>query len=64
MKWGTEPRRTCILSIPDDVWQLHRLQGDEPPEVVFGAECALYGSCPMRKGDGTCWCWQARREDG
>lgn len=29
-------------------------------EIVRGKDCALFDSCPMRKGDGTCWCWQAR----
>lgn len=30
-------------------------------EVVSGAECAHFERCPMRRGDGSCFCWQAER---
>lgn len=30
-------------------------------EVVTGSECDLFFACQMRKLDGSCWCWQARR---
>lgn len=29
-------------------------------EIVRGRDCALFDRCPMRKGDGTCFCWQGR----
>lgn len=35
--------------------------GDAREEVVRGAECALFERCPIRKGDGTCFCWQGVR---
>lgn len=31
--------------------------------LVRGCDCALFERCPMRKGDGSCFCWQGRRRE-
>ena len=32
-------------------------------EIVRGRDCARFNRCPMRKGDGSCFCWQGRRRE-
>lgn len=46
------------------LYALTVIEGAARGDVVTCGECALSGSCPMRRGDGTGWCWQGRREDG
>lgn len=36
--------------------------GDQREPIIRGSECSLFDRCPIRKGDGTCYCWQARSE--
>lgn len=33
-------------------------------ELVRCGECIYFGRCPMRKGDGSGYCWQAKRREG
>ena len=32
-------------------------------ELVRCGECIHFGRCPMRKGDGSGYCWQAKRRE-
>ena|GEM_PF-7130717 len=32
-------------------------------ELVRCGECIYFGRCPMRKGDGSGYCWQAKRRE-
>lgn len=38
------------------IWQLNN--GEGLPEIVRGRDCERFDRCPMRKGDGSCFCWQ------
>lgn len=32
-------------------------------ELVRCGDCIHFGRCPMRKGDGSGYCWQAKRRE-
>lgn len=37
--------------------------GEQREEIIRGRDCVLFDRCPMRRGDGSCFCWQGERED-
>lgn len=53
----------CIVDITrsgsDERYHAPKVVG----ELVRCRDCVHFGRCPMRKGDGSGYCWQAKRRE-
>ena len=55
---GTQIMAEYIVDTTDGI-----LHARTTGELVRCGECIHFGRCPMRKGDGSGYCWQAKRRE-